>query len=77
VVKTEASNLVIAGVLSQYDDNDDDIFHPVAYFSRKHSPAKISYEIYDKQLLAIVWTFKLWPTLLKGSSPTIEVISDH
>jgi hypothetical protein len=27
----------------------------MAYFSRKHSPVEINYEIYDKRLLTIVW----------------------
>jgi hypothetical protein len=40
VVEIDASNLVVAGVLSQY--GDDDILYPVAYFSRKHSPAEIN-----------------------------------
>jgi hypothetical protein len=56
VVETNASNLVIAGVLSQYDDHH--ILLPVAYFSMKHFPVEINYEIYDKVLLAIVCTFK-------------------
>jgi hypothetical protein len=56
LVETNTSNLVIARVLPQYDDND--ILHPVAYFSKKHSPAEINYEIYDKELLAIVWAFE-------------------
>jgi hypothetical protein len=38
IVETDASNYVSAGVLSQYDD--DGILHPVAYFSKKHSPAE-------------------------------------
>jgi hypothetical protein len=37
VVETNSSYLVIAGVLSQY--GDDDILHPVAHFSRKYFPA--------------------------------------
>jgi hypothetical protein len=52
VVETDASNLVVTGVLSQYDN--DNILHLVTYFSRKHSPAEINSEIYDKKLLAIV-----------------------
>jgi hypothetical protein len=52
VVESDASYLIIIGVLSQYDI--DNILHPVTYFSRKHSLAKINYEIYDKELLAIV-----------------------
>jgi hypothetical protein len=52
MVDTNGSNLVIIGVLSQYDNND--ILYPVAYFSKKYFPAEINYEIYDKELLTIV-----------------------
>ncbi|KAH0608774.1 uncharacterized protein H6S33_001002 [Morchella sextelata] len=51
-VETDASDYVSAGVLSQYDDNGT--LRPVAYFSKKHSPAECNYEIYDKELLAII-----------------------
>jgi hypothetical protein len=51
VVERDTSNLVVTGVLSQFDDND--IFHLVAYFSRKHFPAEINYKIYDNKLLTI------------------------
>jgi hypothetical protein len=43
-------------MLSQYDD--DGILHPVAFFSKKHSLAECKYEIYDKELIAIVWAFE-------------------
>jgi transposase InsO family protein len=75
ILETDASNLVSAGILSQYDD--DDILHPVAFFSRKHSLAECNYEIYDKELLAIVTAFKEWRPLLEGSLHPIDVISDH
>jgi hypothetical protein len=58
VVVTDVSNLVIAGVLSQY--NNHGILHPVPYFSKKYSPAEINYEIYDREPLAIVTPFKKW-----------------
>jgi hypothetical protein len=38
VLETDASSYVSAGVLSQYDDQG--IIYPVAFFSKKHSPAK-------------------------------------
>jgi hypothetical protein len=38
-----------------------------AHFSRKHSPAEIHFEIYDKEPLAILWAIKGWFPLLKGS----------
>ena len=56
VVETDASDYVSAGILSQYDDNG--ILRPVAYFSRKHTPAKCNYKIFDKELLAIVKAFE-------------------
>ena len=51
-VETDSSNYVNAGMLSQPDDNS--ILHPVAYFSRRMTPAECNYEIYDKELLAII-----------------------
>ena len=35
-------------------------WHPVAYFSRKMSPAKQNYGIRNKELLAIVVLFKAY-----------------
>ena len=64
VVETDSSNLVSAGVLSQYDD--DEYRHPVAFDSKKHSPAGCNYKIYDKELLPIILTFKEWRPLLEG-----------
>jgi len=52
VVETDASDYVLAGVLSQYDD--EGTLHPVAFYSKKHSPVECNYEIYNKELLAIV-----------------------
>lgn len=75
VIETNASDYVSGGILSQYDD--DGILHPVAYFSKKHSPAECNYEIYDKELMAIVRAFEEWRPELEGSTSPIDVISDH
>ncbi|KAH0613403.1 uncharacterized protein H6S33_005289 [Morchella sextelata] len=74
-VETDASDYVSAGVLSQYDDNG--ILRPVAYFSKKHSPAECNYEIYDKELLAIIRSFEEWRLELEGAAHPITVISDY
>jgi hypothetical protein len=74
-VETDASNYVSAGVLSQYHNNN--VLHPVAYFSQKHSPVECNYEVYDKELMAIVRAFKEWrPELQSVINPT-RVLSDH
>jgi hypothetical protein len=39
-------------VLSQY--NEEGTLRPVTFFSKKHSVVKCNYEIYDKELLAII-----------------------
>ena len=75
VVETDASDYVSGGILSQYDN--DGVLHPVAYFSKKHSPAECNYEIYDKELMAIVRAFEEWRPKLEGSTSPIDVISDH
>src|SRR6266566_3003228 len=75
VVETDASDYVSAGVLSQYDK--DGVLHPVAFFSKKHSPAECNYEIYDKELLAIVMIFEEWRPHLEGAPKAIKVLCDH
>ena len=75
IVEMDASDFVSAGVLSQYDD--DGILHPVAFFSKKHSPAECNYEIYDKELMAIVRCFEEWCPELEGARHPIQVLSDH
>ena len=44
--------------------------------SKKFDPAECSYEIYDKELLAIVRSFQCWKADLK-SSIDISVLTDH
>lgn len=74
-VKTDASDFVSGGILSQYDDNK--ILCLIAYFSKKHNPAECNYEIYNKKLMAIVYAFKEWRPELERSAHPISVISDH
>ena len=75
VVKTDASDYVSEGILSQYDKND--VLHLIAYFFKKHNSVKCNYEIYDKELMAIICTFEEWHSELKGSTYSINVITDH
>jgi hypothetical protein len=62
-------------MLSQY--NDDNVLHPMAYFSKKHSPTECNYEIYDKELMAIVRAFEEWCPELQSIINPIRVLSDH
>ena len=75
IVETDASDFVSAGVLSQYDDQG--ILHPVAFYSKKHAPAECNYEIYDKELLAVVRAFEEWRAELQSVRNPVQVFTDH
>ena len=76
-LETDASNYVVAAVLSQ--EGNDGILRPVAFLSKKMSPAECNYDIYDKELMAIVRAFEEWHPELAGTpvEDPIRVISDH
>ena len=74
-VETDASNYVFAAVLSH--PAHEGTLKPVAFMSCRHLPAECNYEIYDKELMAIVRAFEEWRPELKGSSEPINVISNH
>ena len=49
----------------------------MAFFSKKHSPTEGNYEIYDKELMAIVQAFEEWRTELQSVENPILVLTDH
>jgi hypothetical protein len=75
VVECDASDYAIASILSQYDDNGK--LHPVAFHGRTMIAAELNYDIYDKELLAIVDSFRLWRQYLEGAKYPIQVYTDH
>ena len=74
-VETNSSNYVNAGVLLQIDD--DEMLHPVAYFSRRMAPAECNYKIYDKELLTIIRCFEEWRPELEDTGLPVKVLTDH
>ena len=44
--------------------HEDKIWYLVAYYSRKLTPLELNYNIYDKELLAIVAALKEWRVFL-------------
>jgi transposase InsO family protein len=73
-METDASDGVVAGVLSQMVDGQ---WRPVAYFSKAMSGPECNYPIHDKELLAIVRGIEEWYPLLMGARGQIEVLTDH
>lgn len=68
VVEVDASNWASGGVFSQ--KGEDGELYPVAYFSAKHSSAECNYDIYDKELLAIIKALEEWRSELEGTADT-------
>jgi hypothetical protein len=75
ILETDASDFALGAILSQ--QSGDNALHPIAYHSQKFTPTEINYEIHDKELLAIVDSFKLWRRYVEGSLYTVLVYSDH
>jgi hypothetical protein len=75
ILETDASDWASGGVLSQIDD--EGYLRPVAYFSSKHSASECNYEIYDKELLAIIKSLEEWRPELQGTQEPFEIITDH
>ena len=75
IVETDTSDYVSEGILSQYDKND--VLYLIAYFFKKHNSAEYNYEIYDKELIAIICTFKEWHSELEDFIYSINVIIDY
>jgi hypothetical protein len=51
--------------------------HLVVFFSQKMVPAECNYEIYDKELLAIVRYFEKWKSKLEGTELPIQIFIDY
>ena len=75
VVEVDASDWSAGGTLLQ--EGDDGELYPVAYFSAKHSAAECNYDIYDKELLAVIKALEEWRPELEGASQTFKIITDH
>jgi ribonuclease HI len=75
IIETDASDYLSAGVLSQKDD--EGVLHSVAYYSKKHSPAECNYEIYDKELMAIIKALEEWRPECEGAAYPLQLITDH
>jgi len=74
-IESDASLYATGAVLSQLDGNGDR--HPCSFISKTFSPAERNYEIYDRELLAIIRALSEWRHYIQGSAHTTVVHSDH
>ena len=72
---TDASLTASGGILMQKDSNGD--LHPCAYHSATFSPAERNYDIYDRELLAVIQALKEWRHYLTGTEHLVTIIMDY
>jgi transposase InsO family protein len=68
------SDFALGGVLSQVIDGEA---RAVAFYSRQLSPAEQNYEVYDRELLAIIECMKEWRHFLMGAKEKVTIFCDH
>ena len=74
-IEVDASGFATGAVLSQ--EGEDGKWHPVAFHSESMSDAERNYEIYDKEMLAIIRALQAWRHYLEGLPSVFEIQSDH
>ncbi|XP_076043861.1 uncharacterized protein LOC143026954 [Oratosquilla oratoria] len=70
----DASDGAIGGILLQ--ENEQEIDHPVAYFSKKLTPAQKNYATVEKELLSIVLSLNHFSFYLPPSEE-VKIYTDH
>lgn len=78
ILECDCSDFALGAVLSQVC-SEDGLLHPVAYLSRSLIKAERDYTIFDKELLAIIASFKEWRHYLEGNPNRLHAIvyTDH
>ncbi len=75
ILEIDSFDYVNDEVLSQYDD--EEVLHSIVFYSKNMSSAECNYEIYDKELLIIIWAFEHWRLELKLTDISIKMFIDH
>jgi transposase InsO family protein len=73
IIETDASDKAIGAVFTQEHNGKR---MPIAFFSRKMTPAELNYDIHDKELLAIVVAIQQWRIYVEGATKT-TIFTDH
>ena len=74
-VKIDLLNFTLGAYMVQ--KYKDKIWHLVAYYSKKLTPPELNYNIYNKELLAIVTVLKKWRAFLQGITELFIIKMDY
>ena len=74
-IESDASLYATGAILLQQDTNGD--WHPVTYCSQSMNPMERNYQVYDRELMAIIRSLREWRCYIYGSNFTMIVWTDH
>ncbi|THH08071.1 hypothetical protein EW145_g2953 [Phellinidium pouzarii] len=75
ILETDASKVASGAVLYQANSNGD--LQPCGFISEAFGPAQQQYEVYDRELLGIIWGLTAWRHYLLGAPHTMIIWCDH
>ena len=76
IVEVDASDVGIGAVLSQQSEEDQQV-HPVAFLSRRFTPAEKNYDVGNRELLAVHAALSEWRHWLDGAQNPVVIWTDH
>lgn len=68
IVRTEASNYALGGVLLQGEEKEE---NPIEFASRLLTPAKQNYSSVEREALAVLWCIEKFRSYLEGAEITV------
>ena len=78
---TDASAYGVGAVLSQEGETNPcskkPFLHPIAYYSSTFIPAERNYDIYERELLAVLKSLEHWRPHLAATEKPVTVLTDH
>ena len=78
---TDASAYGVGAVLSQEGETNPrskkPFLHPIAYYSSTFIPAERNYDIYERELLAVLKSLEHWRPHLAATEKPVMVLTDH
>ena len=75
ILEADASTHVLGVVISQWDAERK--INPIAFHSRKFNSTELNYDIYNKEMLAIIDSLKHYRHIFEGLGQQITIYLDH
>jgi len=75
-IEADSSDFASGAILSQQLPGEEK-WHPVAFYSKSLSLVERNYEIYNKEMLAIIRVLEEWRHFLEGARHPVKIWTDH